>query len=212
MPFWRFLTARYYFYSYLLTCKWCCCKKKYGKIEKFKKKIIREMLMNKDTRDSFIRYCLNNNLDDDLKKEMEKVKWKRAAGRALFKNGNSAFRKKRNLQRIIDTLSPLGKKIFDYALRTMKKRKSEEKENPSVMLNSLQNQSNILNEENGQSSSRKGLNRRDGDRASEAETIQFHYKKPKINRSVGKVEIDEQENGRKFKVGSFAEQNVRILF
>lgn len=88
LPIWAFLTTRYYIYSYILTCKCCCCIPKAGKIEDFKYGVIREMLLDKDTKSTFLRYCLDNKLDPELKDEMEKVKWKNFADKRKKKRRN----------------------------------------------------------------------------------------------------------------------------
>lgn len=67
-----FYVRRYHIKTYLLTCG-CCCKKrmKRGKLEDFKEEMILKMLSNPMTKDSFERYCLNEEISEEMKKKVK---------------------------------------------------------------------------------------------------------------------------------------------
>lgn len=78
MPFFIYLTNRYYFYSYILLCKCCCGKKKKGRIEKFKEDFIVKFLSKKHTKIAFMRYCLEKeDISDELKQKVKEYKKKK---------------------------------------------------------------------------------------------------------------------------------------
>lgn len=132
LPFLRYLTSRYYFYRYIFTFKWCCCHKPRGRIEKFKEDIINEFLIDKETKDSFIHYCLGKSEGEEkLKNIKENVnrllksskKWQDFQKKANKKKGVDFISKKINDSRKKRAL----KEVLDIIIEAIRDRDEEER-------------------------------------------------------------------------------------
>lgn len=64
-----YVTTRYYYLSHILCCKWLCCLKKRGKLDEFRERMIVKLLADKETKNSFLRYCTE---EEKISPEMKK--------------------------------------------------------------------------------------------------------------------------------------------
>lgn len=88
-----------------------------GKIEIFKDRMIKRMLLDDDTRDTFVRYCLDNKLDSKLAEELKQKKW--------VDFGNEIRKHKINRKSRIDSKKRAVNKIFEKYNRNIEKFEDE---------------------------------------------------------------------------------------
>lgn len=71
------MISRFHFISYILLCKWCCCRKLKGKLDEFREEAIIKILADKMSRNSFLRYCtdegkMSSKMRDKIEDYIEK--------------------------------------------------------------------------------------------------------------------------------------------